>query len=205
VEPGAFHSARFKGIEATFGYGQAAVDRGTASLPGVATPAEAAGAIEPPVAGHIEQVDWSKNGDLFWLGYDLLWTVDTLLRGGPALDITWGLNQALHHARSIGFQDAAITGSLSGLREAALDNCDDDWTARRRNDVASTRLDLEDRVAALEKNQAEQAGLVEKLAEQLENVAAAGEALNRRVTILLAISSAALLIGLVALLLASLR
>ena len=71
--------------------------------------------------------------------------------------------------------------------------------------ASDTRLDLEDRVAALEKNQAEQAGLVEKLAEQLENVAAAGEALNRRVAILLAISSAALLIGLVALLLASLR
>lgn len=143
------NSARFKGIEATFGYGEAAVDRGTASLPGVATPAEAAGAIEPPVAGHIEQVDWSKNGDLFWLGYDLLWTVDTLLRGGPALDITWGLNQALHHARSIGFQDAAITGSLSGLREAALDNCDDDWTARRRNDVASRLSEIATRVGDL--------------------------------------------------------
>ena len=71
--------------------------------------------------------------------------------------------------------------------------------------ASGTRLDLEDRVAALEKNQAEQAGLVEKLAEQLENVAAAGEALNRRVAILLAISSAALLIGLVALLLVLLR
>ena len=68
-----------------------------------------------------------------------------------------------------------------------------------------TRLDVEDRVAALEKNEAERAPLVLKLAEQLENAAAAGEALNRRVRLLLAVSSAALLISLVALLVAVLR
>ena len=64
---------------------------------------------------------------------------------------------------------------------------------------------LEGRVAALEKVEGEQTLLVQKLAEQLENVAAAAEKLNQRVTLLLAVSAGALLLSIVALLVAFLR
>ena len=65
--------------------------------------------------------------------------------------------------------------------------------------------DLEERVVALEKNWTEQAPLVQQLAEQLENVAAAGEKLNQRVTLLLAVSTGALFVSVVALLVGLLR
>jgi len=65
--------------------------------------------------------------------------------------------------------------------------------------------DVEERVVALEKNLTEQASLVQQLAEQLENVAAAGEKLNQRVTLLLAVSIGALSVSVVALLVALLR
>ena len=64
---------------------------------------------------------------------------------------------------------------------------------------------LEGRVAALEKIEGEQTLLVQKLAEQLENIAAAAEKLNQRVTLLLAVSAGALLLSIVALLVALLR
>ena len=64
---------------------------------------------------------------------------------------------------------------------------------------------LEERVVALEKNWTEQALVVQQLAEQLENVAAAGEKLSQRVTLLLAVSIGALFVSVVALLVALLR
>jgi hypothetical protein len=36
-------------------------------------------------------------GNLYWLGHDLMWTADMLLRGGPAEQVLIGLDQALHH------------------------------------------------------------------------------------------------------------
>ena len=65
--------------------------------------------------------------------------------------------------------------------------------------------DLGERVVALEKNWMEQAPLVQQLAEQLENVAAAGEKLSQRVTLLLAVSIGALFVSVVTLLVALLR
>jgi hypothetical protein len=64
---------------------------------------------------------------------------------------------------------------------------------------------LEERVAALEMTQGEQTPLVQKLAEQLAAVASAGEKMNQRVTVLLAVSAGALLLSIVALLVAFLR
>jgi len=65
--------------------------------------------------------------------------------------------------------------------------------------------DLGERVAGIEKIQGEQTPLVQKLAEQLENVAAAGEKLNRRVSLLLVLSAGALLLSIVALVVAFVR
>jgi hypothetical protein len=64
---------------------------------------------------------------------------------------------------------------------------------------------LGERVVALEKIQGEQTPLVQKLAEQLENVAAAGEKLNQRVKLLFAVSAGALLLSIAAVLVALLR
>ena len=41
-------------------------------------------------------------GSSYWLGHDLMWTADTLLRGGPREEVLIGLNQALHHFEASG-------------------------------------------------------------------------------------------------------
>jgi|SRR5688572_15588215 len=44
----------------------------------------------------------TATGSLYWLGHDLMWTADTLLRGGPREQVLIGLDQALHHLRQVG-------------------------------------------------------------------------------------------------------
>jgi len=65
--------------------------------------------------------------------------------------------------------------------------------------------EIEERLAAIEAHETDQDRLVERLAEQLENLAAASEHLNRRVSLLLGLSAGALLLSLGALLVALLR
>jgi hypothetical protein len=120
------NSAKFKGVEATFGYGQATVD----------VEAEQASLPVPATGAQFETPDWAKSGSLFWLAHDLVWTIDVLLRGGPARDIAWGLNQSLHHAGSIGLTDDHVAGVLRTLVAAARGTNDDDWTPQRRNEVS---------------------------------------------------------------------
>jgi hypothetical protein len=101
-------------------------------------------------------------------------------------------------------QFGAIANIVGGLVEVA--RMVSSRIPKKESGVTDARLpSLEERVAALEKIQGEQTPLVQKLAEQLENVAAAGEKLNQRVTLLLAVSAGALLLSIVALLVEFLR
>lgn len=65
--------------------------------------------------------------------------------------------------------------------------------------------ELEERLIALEANWTEQAPLVQQLGEQLANVAAAGEKLNQKVTLLSYVLTGALSVSVIALLVALLR
>jgi hypothetical protein len=50
---------------------------------------------------NLDSIKWQNTGNIFWLGHDLVWTIDTLLRGGPKETIVHGLRQAYHHAESL--------------------------------------------------------------------------------------------------------
>src|SRR5204863_8259338 len=81
-------------------------------------------------------VKWQNVADLFWLGNDLEWTVQTVLRGGPRERIFHGLRQCDHHSSELGLADSTAGKQVSVLRsqveslpESALDR---QW----RNDFA---------------------------------------------------------------------
>ena len=56
-------------------------------------------------------------GNLFWLGHDLMWTADTLLRQGPTEHVLIGLDQAIHHLVHVGLQETPMERDLQVLRE----------------------------------------------------------------------------------------
>jgi hypothetical protein len=58
----------------------------------------------------------SATGSLFWLGHDLMWSADTLLRQGATKDILVGLDQAMHHLAQVGLKETAVDCDLQALR-----------------------------------------------------------------------------------------
>ena len=46
-------------------------------------------------------MEWGKSGDLYWLGHDLMWTLDVMLRGADKPEILHGIRQSIHHAREL--------------------------------------------------------------------------------------------------------
>jgi len=47
-------------------------------------------------------IKWEKSANLFWLGNDLEWTAQTILRGAPKKNIVHGLTQCYHHSSELG-------------------------------------------------------------------------------------------------------
>jgi hypothetical protein len=56
-------------------------------------------------------------GNLFWLGHDLMWTADVLLRKGPSEQVLIGLAQARHNLVQVGLGETPIDHEIRGLRE----------------------------------------------------------------------------------------
>ena len=70
---------------------------------------------------------WDRVADVFWLGSDLDWTVQTALRGAPKERIIHGLTQSSHHASQCGLADtvpgkqlAALNTQIVSMQEASL-------------------------------------------------------------------------------------
>jgi hypothetical protein len=76
------------------------------------TPAVEAKELGPD--GHIVA---NATGNLFWLGHDLMWTADVLLRGGTPEDARVGFDQALHHLGEVGLGDGPVASELQRLRD----------------------------------------------------------------------------------------
>lgn len=69
-----------------------------------------------------------KPTNLFWLGNDLEWTAQTVLRGAPKDGILHGLTQACFHISELGLQDSlpgkhllALSSEVESLSEAGLE------------------------------------------------------------------------------------
>jgi hypothetical protein len=89
-------------------FGQADLDVPTKKgLPHISLPKQI---IASPTA------KWQNVANLFWLGNDLEWTAQTVLRGAPKDRILHGLTQCLHHTSELGLPDSAPGQQLFALR-----------------------------------------------------------------------------------------
>lgn len=79
-----------------------------------------------------------KAGNLFWLGHDLMWTVDVIARGGPKARIMHGLTQSIHHLRSLEiFKTANAEQLIVTVRDHIIDLLNREITPKLRDEVAT--------------------------------------------------------------------
>jgi len=73
---------------------------------------------------------------VYWLGHDLMWTVDVLLRGGPGSYVTHGLRQSCKHISVLGIQDSRHGRTVLQLLRNAEGRPESAWTTADRETVA---------------------------------------------------------------------
>ena len=93
--------------------------------------------------------DWQKSGNVFWLGHDLMWTIDVLLRNASKIYIIRGLSQSLHHLRELGLSGTKYDSILSRLYESAEKSLETDWTSSEREKYAIELRSLLDFIGAV--------------------------------------------------------
>jgi hypothetical protein len=127
------------GAEASFvDYGEASIDENPTQMPDGApsdSKRQPTAPTQPPARQESvgPAVKWENSGNLFWIGHDLMWTVDVTLRGGPRNSIVHGLRQSRHHLRSLGLAGTPIESRLGQLESQVRGSLNQDWTASQRN------------------------------------------------------------------------
>ncbi len=133
------------GTEVSFRYGEASVDKGSVE------PAKQKKIVETVDSQTTEsseiQRSKTKTGDIFWLGHDLMWTIDVILRGAPRDRIVHGLRQSLHHVRMLKLINGPVESRLSELKANAEKSLEVDWTAERRNNFVAQLSEIIGEVA----------------------------------------------------------
>jgi len=129
------------GIEASFGHLEASAD------------------TEPVAKAEQlteDSIKWSNSGNLFWVGYDLMWTIDVLLHGAPKERSVHGLRHFLYHVRSLGFTNTPIESKLAKLKADAENTLQKDWTPSLRDYYARELGSIGHHIGKLaEKNQSD--------------------------------------------------
>jgi hypothetical protein len=87
----------------------------------------------PQASSSDAETKWDKVADVFWLGSDLDWAAQTVLRGAPKERIVHGLTQSYHHASQCGLSNtvhakhlATLKSQVQAMQESDLDR---DWRA----------------------------------------------------------------------------
>ena len=88
----------------------------------------------------------SATGNLFWMGHDLMWTADTLLRQGPTEHVLIGFDQALHHLVHVGLAKTPVERDLQALR--ARIQASQELSASLRDEAANKIGSIIDRIGA---------------------------------------------------------
>ena len=116
------------GGEALFAFGSAELDKTERGGP---APASTQSRV------NVEGLKLKNYGNLFWLGHDLMWTADVVLRGAPLTIVKHGLTQSLKHARALGFAGSPPGAILEKLRKEIDSTTSREWTPEYRNTIAS--------------------------------------------------------------------
>jgi hypothetical protein len=85
-----------------------------------------------PTNGNLNK---SMIGNIYWLGHDLMWTADTLLRHGQSKDIIVGIDQSLHHLIQIGLGETEVESHLNSLKNLIMRS--EDLPSSLRDECAS--------------------------------------------------------------------
>jgi len=115
------------GTETSFNYGDAGIDK---------VDKKDGTVIDNTPPSRYAGMKWGNSGNVFWLGHDLMWTIDVIIRGAPRETIVHGLKQSLHHVSSLGFMSTPIESRLRSLLENADKTLQTDWTSDERNRYA---------------------------------------------------------------------
>jgi len=80
--------------------------------------------------------NWNNIKNIYWLGHDLMWTVDVILRGAAKHRIVHGLRQSLHQITALGLKDTKYGSQLNRLFEEADTSLESDWNETKREQFA---------------------------------------------------------------------
>lgn len=89
----------------------------------------------------------SATGSLYWLGHDLMWTADILLRKGPAEQALIGLAQARHHLVQVGLGGTSIEYEILSLSDTI--KLSEELSSPLRDKIASQLGSLIDRIGTV--------------------------------------------------------
>ncbi len=126
-------------------FGNAAVDKSPAK-------------VSPDQTSEVgsSNIDLSKAANVYWLGSDITWTIDVLLRFAPSNTILHGLTQVTHHLKQLNLHETRDGQRLVSLLHQAKQLPEDSWDADLRNEYASELADLGNalgsRIASLQPN-----------------------------------------------------
>jgi len=117
-------------------YGRASFDQQVSQAP-------------PPekIVSTLGSLNKSATGNLYWLGHDLMWTADTLLRQGPTDHVLIGLDQAIHHLVHVGLKETPIERDLQVLRVQV--QLAKELSASNRDEAANKIGSIIDRIGAI--------------------------------------------------------
>ncbi len=92
--------------------------------------------IEKSVDENKINAKWENVANIFWLGNDLMWTIDALLRNADKRFIIHGLRQASHHLQEIKLTDSQYEEKMLRLLEKSDNTLESDWTVSKRELLA---------------------------------------------------------------------
>jgi hypothetical protein len=78
-------------------------------------------------------VQWGRAGNVFWAGYDLMYTIDLILRRPEPALILDGITKASGHIQSLGLSGTKLHDDLEKIREGVIDNANKTWTPGLRD------------------------------------------------------------------------
>lgn len=100
-------------------------------------------------AGEVGKNEWGNSANTYWLGHDIMWTIDAVLRGATRDDIIYGLRQSLHHLREVGLTDSPFAQELDALVGQAIETEEAEWTIGLRQLFSADLRRLSDRIGAV--------------------------------------------------------
>jgi hypothetical protein len=122
------------GFKTVFRYGATPIDRAVADVRQAS-----------PATG-MKLAALCKPATTYWLGHDLMWTLDIILRGASRDEIVHGFRQSLLHARNAELSGTPLVDRLSRLHDEAAQTLVTDWSPvlrlRFANEISILRTEI---------------------------------------------------------------